>query len=123
MPRDIAKAICYQVSTELLPIVPQLDDYLCPVCFSISYRPVRLRCQHIFCIRCLIVLQRTKEDHCPLCRGEVVMEADSGNLDPALADFLVKYFPDEVKLKQKENVKAAGIDQYGDAYNDKCAVM
>ncbi|KAB2576308.1 Zinc finger RING-type protein [Lasiodiplodia theobromae] len=123
MPRDIAKAICYQVSTELLPIVPQLDDYLCPVCFSISYRPVRLRCQHIFCIRCLIVLQRTKEDHCPLCRGEVVMEADSGNLDPALADYLVKYFPDEVKLKQKENVKAAGVDQYGEAYNDKCVVM
>ncbi|OMP85934.1 putative RING finger protein [Diplodia seriata] len=123
MPRDIAKAICYQVSTELLPIVPRLDDYLCPVCFSISYRPVRLRCQHVFCIRCLVVLQRAKEKHCPLCRGDVVMEADSGNLDPALADFLIKYFPDEAKLKQRENAKAAGVDQYGEAYNNKCVVM
>ncbi|EKG12194.1 Zinc finger RING-type protein [Macrophomina phaseolina MS6] len=123
MPRDIAKAICYQLSTELLPVVPQLDDYLCPVCFSISYRPIRLRCQHIFCIRCLIVLQRAKENHCPLCRGNVVMEADSQNLDPALANFLAKYFPDEVKAKQKENEKAAGVDRYGEAYNDKCTVM
>ncbi|OJD34740.1 ring-14 protein [Diplodia corticola] len=123
MPRDIAKAICYQVSTELLPIVPQLDDYLCPVCFSISYRPVRLRCQHIFCIRCLVVLQRAREKYCPLCRGEVVMEADSGNLDPALAAFLLEYFPGEVKVKQKENVRAAGVDQYGETYNDKCLVM
>ncbi|KAF4301347.1 putative RING finger protein [Botryosphaeria dothidea] len=123
MPQDIAKAICYQVSTELLPVVPQLDDYLCPVCFSISYRPIRLRCQHIFCIRCLIVLQRAREDHCPLCRGDVVMEADNQNLDPALAKFLVKYFPDEVKAKQKENERAAGVDRYGEAYNDKCTVM
>ncbi|GME22042.1 Zinc finger RING-type protein [Neofusicoccum parvum] len=123
MPRDIAKAICYQMSTELLPIVPQLDDYLCPVCFSISYRPIRLRCQHLFCIRCLIVLQRAKENHCPLCRGDVVMEADSQNLDPALANFLRKYFPEEVKAKQKENERAAGVDRYGEAYNDKCVVM
>lgn len=51
------------------------------------------------------------------------MEADSQNLDPALAKFLVKYFPDEVKAKQKENERAAGVDRYGEAYNDKCAVM
>lgn len=74
---NVAKAVCYQVSTELLPVVPQLDDYLCPVCFSISYRPIRLRCGHVFCIRCLVVMQRAKEDCCPLCRGKVVMEADS----------------------------------------------
>ncbi|KAF2086319.1 hypothetical protein K490DRAFT_66871 [Saccharata proteae CBS 121410] len=120
---DIAKAICYEVSTELLPVVPQLHDYLCPVCFSISFRPIRLRCQHIFCIRCLVVLQRAKKDHCPLCRGAVVMEADSQNLDPVLADFLVKYFPEEVRAKQRDNEKAAGVDRYGEAYNDRCRVM
>ncbi len=73
----MAKAVCYRVSEELLPLVPQLSDYLCPVCFSISYKPVRLRCGHVFCIRCLIVMQRAKNDHCPLCRGSVVMQADS----------------------------------------------
>jgi E3 ubiquitin-protein ligase BAH len=75
MVQDLAKAMCFTVSTELLTIIPQLDDYLCPVCFSISFKPVRLRCNHVFCIRCLVVMQRAREDHCPLCRGEVVMEA------------------------------------------------
>ncbi|EOD45043.1 Zinc finger RING-type protein [Neofusicoccum parvum] len=34
-----------------------------------------------------------------------------------------KYFPEEVKAKQKENERAAGVDRYGEAYNDKCVVM
>ncbi|KAF2144436.1 uncharacterized protein K452DRAFT_245276 [Aplosporella prunicola CBS 121167] len=124
MPQDIAKAICYQLSSELLPIVPQLDDYTCPVCFCVSWKPVRLRCQHIFCHRCLVILQRQNEGHCPLCRGDVVMEADSLSLDPSLMNFLKKYFPDEVKEKQKQNEIAAGVDLYGEAYADaKCCVM
>lgn len=75
MVQDLAKAACFTVSTELLAIIPQLDDYLCPVCFNISFKPVRLRCNHVFCIRCLVVMQRARENHCPLCRGGVVMEA------------------------------------------------
>jgi E3 ubiquitin-protein ligase BAH len=75
MVQDLAKATCFTISKELLTVIPQLDDYLCPVCFSISFKPVRLRCNHVFCIRCLIVMQRAGEDHCPLCRREVVMEA------------------------------------------------
>lgn len=74
----VAKAVCFRISEELLPIVPQLNDYLCPVCFSISFKPVRLRCGHVFCIRCLIVMQRARNDLCPLCRGLAVMQADSG---------------------------------------------
>ncbi|KAI9717424.1 MAG: hypothetical protein M1812_004776 [Candelaria pacifica] len=118
----MAKAVCFKVSEELLPIVPQLNDYLCPVCFSISFKPVRLRCGHVFCIRCLIVMQRASNDHCPLCRGSVVMQADSVNLDPALTNFLQKYFPEEVKAKQKENQRAAGVDKYGNEY-EKCILM
>jgi E3 ubiquitin-protein ligase BAH len=75
--QDLAKATCCLISEELLQIIPQIDDYLCPICFSISYKPIRLRCHHVFCIRCLIVMQRAQKDHCPLCRREVVMEASS----------------------------------------------
>ncbi|EON67034.1 hypothetical protein W97_06151 [Coniosporium apollinis CBS 100218] len=121
--QSLAKNICFELSTELLSVVPQLSDYLCPVCFSISFRPVRLRCGHIFCVRCLIVMQRAREDHCPLCRSSVVMEADSTSVDPELTKFLIKYFPNEVKVKQKENEHAAGVDEYGEAYNEKCTVM
>lgn len=79
--QTMAKAVCFKVSQELLAIIPQLNDYLCPVCFSLAFKPIRLRCGHIFCIRCLIVMQRAKDDHCPLCRGSVVMQADSSELE------------------------------------------
>jgi E3 ubiquitin-protein ligase BAH len=45
------------------------------------------------------------------------------NIDAALANFLVKFFPQEVKAKQKENEHAAGVDLYGESYNDKCCIM
>ena len=77
MVQDLAKATCFTISEELLDIIPQLEDYLCPVCFSISYKPIRLRCNHVFCIRCLILIQRANQNHCPLCRDEVVLEASS----------------------------------------------
>jgi len=75
--QDLAKVTYYTISEKLLQIIPQVDDYLCPVCFSISFKPVRLRCNHVFCIRCVIVMQRAQQDHCPLCRRNVVMEASS----------------------------------------------
>lgn len=78
LPQKMAKAVCYTISEEILSIVPQVNDYLCPICFSIAFKPIRLRCQHVFCIRCLITMQRTRQDQCPLCRQGVVMEACSG---------------------------------------------
>ena len=120
--QDLAKAACATISQQLLKLVPRLDDYLCPVCFRISWKPIRLRCRHIFCVRCLLVMQRTKQNHCPLCRGEVVMEASSLDLDPELMTFLKAKFPKEVKAKQKDNEKAAAVDMFGEDYQ-KCCVM
>jgi E3 ubiquitin-protein ligase BAH len=82
--QDLAKATCFTISEELLQLIPNINDYLCPVCFSVSYKPVRLQCNHVFCIRCLIVLQRAEQKSCPLCRSEVVMDADSGTF-PSLS--------------------------------------
>lgn len=121
--QDMAKALSAQVSSKILSTVPQLNDYLCPICFSIAYRPVRLQCGHVFCIRCLIVMQREGKDKCPLCRDEVVMLATSINLDSALAEFLKKYFPAEVKAKQKENEEAVAKERFGELYDAKCYVM
>ena len=36
--------------------------------------------------------------------------------------FLEAKFPAEVKVKQKENQHAAGVDRYGEDF-DKCAIM
>jgi hypothetical protein len=68
-------------------------------------------------------MQRERKDKCPLCRESVVMEADSMNLDPSLAEFLKKYFPTEVREKQKENEQAVAKEQFGGLYDAKCIVM
>jgi hypothetical protein len=36
---SLARGVCYVMSENLLSILPQLDDYTCPVCASITYRP------------------------------------------------------------------------------------
>jgi E3 ubiquitin-protein ligase BAH len=46
------------------------------------------------------------------------------NLDAKLADYLARYFPNEVKEKQKANERAATVDRFGEAAVDaKCIVM
>ncbi|OAX78497.1 hypothetical protein ACJ72_07193 [Emergomyces africanus] len=103
----MAKAVCYTISEEVLTVIPQLDDYLCPICFNISFKPVRLR---------------AKQNKCALCREGVVLEATGANLDMDLLAFLASTFPKETKAKQKENERAATIDLYGKSY-DSCSVM
>lgn len=78
MAGNVSKDVCAKMSSELVSLVPQISDFLCPICFVVAYRPVRLACQHIFCIRCTVKIQRRNEKHCPLCRADVVMKATSG---------------------------------------------
>jgi E3 ubiquitin-protein ligase BAH len=134
---DFSKALAAQVATDIVSVVPQLNDYLCPICFNIAYRPVRLRCGHLFCIRCIVMLQRQQRDMCALCRKPVVMDADSSkspssryntnradnhiaNIDPGMTEFLKRYFPEEVKEKKKDVGKAIAEEVYGD---HKCCIM
>lgn len=77
---NVAKKLCAQLSQEVVSIVPRVEDYSCPICFSIAWYPVRLRCSHFFCVRCIIKMQREKKKDCPLCREDVVMDADQGEL-------------------------------------------
>ncbi|KXH49138.1 hypothetical protein CSAL01_06095 [Colletotrichum salicis] len=121
---SVAKDICAQMSTDLVSVVPQISDYLCPICFAIAYRPVRLACQHIFCIRCIVKIQRRKENHCPLCRADTVMKASADNLDIQLERYMRKYFPKEAKEKQRANDIERGIEDYGPEYvHSECSIM
>ncbi|CBQ73668.1 conserved hypothetical protein [Sporisorium reilianum SRZ2] len=94
------------VTTTLLPILPAVDDYSCAICTSVAWRPVRLDCSHLFCLRCLVKLQRQGKDDCPLCRAPgVVKTADRRNMDEEADKYLQTWFPREVKEKTKENEK------------------
>ena len=123
--RSIAKDMCCQVSSKVVSIVPQLDDFICPICYSLAWRPIRLGCcNSVFCIRCIIQLQRETKDKCPMCRQPTVMLADQTHIDEKTAKYLMRYFPKEVKERQRANERAAGVDKYGESfYKNGCSVM
>jgi hypothetical protein len=80
----MAKAVCAQMSTDLSKIVPQVDDYSCPICSEVQWRPVRMKCQHIFCSNCAVKMQKQRRKFCPLCREDVVLQADEGRFTSIL---------------------------------------
>jgi transcription elongation factor Elf1 len=78
---------------------------------SVAWRPIRLACNHVFCVRCLIKAQKKKMDSCPLCRHPTaVRSATALNLDESLQNFLKLYFPQEIKEKKRENEREQAIE-------------
>lgn len=121
---SVARDVCAQMSTELISVVPQLDDYLCPICLVVAYWPVKLKCQHTFCSRCLVKMSRKGERFCPLCRAETIMLAGIENFDGELAAFMRKYFPKQVKAKVRANERERNQEIFGPYHKSlECSVM
>ena len=88
---SIARDLNAEIATKILAIVPQLDDWNCPVCYAMAWRPVNLGCcRSVYCIRCIIHLQDERMKKCPTCNQETVMQADGRNIDFETMDFLQK---------------------------------
>ncbi|RIB13168.1 SPX domain-containing protein [Gigaspora rosea] len=97
------KSLCYAME-QLTTIIPQIDDYNCPICLNIAWKPIRLCCSHVFCVRCLVKSVRKGMRNCPICRAkDAVYNADQKNLDMCLMNFLDLYFRLEVHKKQKDD--------------------
>lgn len=122
---SIARDLQAEMGSKVLAIVPQLDDWICPVCYGMAWRPVNLGCcRSVFCIRCIIQLQDTGMKKCPMCNAETVMKANGTNIDFDTMDFLGIYFPMEVKKRQQENEKAQLIRDHGEEFvKPGCSVM
>jgi len=123
---SIARDLHAELSSKVLSIVPQINDWMCPVCMSMAWRPVKLGCCAArFCIRCVIKLQDEGHRRCPACNAETVMKADGRNIDFEAMDFLEKYFKLEVKKRQKENDEADLARRYGEEFVAKpqCSTM
>jgi hypothetical protein len=90
-----------------------------------AWRPVNLGCcRSVFCIRCIIKLQKEKMKRCPMCNAEKVMKADGRNIDFATMEFLETFFPLEVKKRQKENEREQMASDYGEDFVRKdCVIM
>lgn len=117
---SLAQSICFVMQSKLLTIIPQIDDYTCPICMSIAFKPIKLVCGHFFCVRCLVKMKQRNKLDCPFCRAkDAVMNADSTNLDVETMHLMQKYFPSEVKEKLRE-VKR---EKYGEVVDHKQCVV
>ncbi|KAJ7597838.1 SPX domain-containing protein [Mycena floridula] len=122
LPRLLVQAI----GEMLLPVIPHIDDYSCLICTGIAFKPIRLQCGHLFCVRCLVKMQKRGQGDCPMCRAKTVLIADRSNVDWALINFLQDWFPVESRAKLKQNEKEASEEQLlelGLDPNQKCTIM
>jgi len=72
LPRIFVQAI----GETLLPVIPSVEDYACLICTSIAFKPIRLSCGHLFCVRCLVKMQKRNKGNCPMCRAPSVLVAN-----------------------------------------------
>ncbi|KAJ2851704.1 hypothetical protein IWW36_000849 [Coemansia brasiliensis] len=100
---SLTQALMFTIYNDLVGIVPQIDDYLCPMCLNIIWRPLRLDCNHIFCSRCIVKASKRQLFNCPVCRSKgAVYRASVANIDQSLVNFLKLYFPKEIQEKQRD---------------------
>ncbi|KAF9072036.1 SPX domain-containing protein [Rhodocollybia butyracea] len=122
LPRILIQAL----GDTLLPIIPHLDDYSCVICTNIAFKPIRLGCGHLFCVRCLVKMQKRRQGDCPMCRAPTVGRADGSNVDWALMNFMEDWFPVEAHEKLKASEKEATEEQLremGFDTSQKCVIM
>ncbi|KAB5591041.1 RING finger protein [Ceratobasidium theobromae] len=108
---DLSQILIVTLTKTLLPVLPSLDDYSCLICTGIAFKPIRLSCRHLFCVRCLVKMQKRGQAECPLCRTPCVLDADGSNLDTALMHFMQDWFPKETKEKAKSNERESAEEQ------------
>ncbi|KAG5653773.1 hypothetical protein H0H81_010614 [Sphagnurus paluster] len=143
LPRVLVQAI----GETLIPIIPHLDDYACLICTSIAFKPIRLNCGHLFCVRCLVKMQKRGNGDCPMCRAPCVLTADrceytvffecskfgsdglcprAANVDWALLNFMQDWFPVEAREKLLQNEKEAAreeLEELGIDPDQTCRIM
>ena len=57
---SIARDMHAEIGSKVLAIVPQLDDWICPVCYGMAWRPINLGCcRSVFCVGCIITDAQT----------------------------------------------------------------
>ncbi|KAH9822421.1 SPX domain-containing protein [Melampsora americana] len=99
------------LSERLVEVVPILENYECPICREIAYKPVKMNCGHRFCVRCLVKLQKSSEDRCAVCRKCVVLHTTPRALEVETKVYMERWFPKEIKLKTKDDAKELAIEE------------
>ncbi|KJA21745.1 hypothetical protein HYPSUDRAFT_87754 [Hypholoma sublateritium FD-334 SS-4] len=125
-PFSLPRLLVQALGDTLLPIVPSVEDYACLICTALAFKPIRLRCGHLFCVRCLVKMQKRHTAQCPMCRAPSVLVANRTNVDWALLNFMQDWFPIEAKEKLKANEREASeeeLRELGIDPDQSCVVM
>ncbi|KAG2138433.1 SPX domain-containing protein [Suillus bovinus] len=123
-PVSLPRLLVQAIGEILLPIVPHVDDYSCLICTSLAFKPIRLGCGHLFCVRCLVKLQKLGKGNCPICRAPTVLKADRTNVDYALLNFMADWFPLESRAKLSTNEREAAKEELEElGLGEGCRVM
>ncbi|KAF8175404.1 SPX domain-containing protein [Mycena galopus ATCC 62051] len=123
---SLPRILVQELGTTLLPIIPSLEDYTCLICTSIAFKPIRLSCGHLFCVRCLVKMQKRGNAQCPMCRAPCVLVANRSNVDWALMNFMRDWFPEESDVKRRQNEKEVSEEELREMGIDpdaRCLVM
>jgi len=56
-------------------------------------------------------MQKRNRGNCPLCRAPSVLTANETNVDWALLNFMLDWFPVETKKKLKSNEREAAMEE------------
>jgi hypothetical protein len=79
-------------------------DFMCPICLSLLFEPILLRCSHRFCKKCILGIRPNaigSNPLCPVCRHEFNRDTDV-NIDLFLLDFLKTHFQEEYLEREGE---------------------
>jgi len=72
----LTRMLVQAIGERLLVVIPHVDDYMCLICVELAFKPIRLGCGHLFCVRCLVKMQKGGKGRCPMCREECVLSAN-----------------------------------------------
>ena len=79
------------------------NNYLCPLCLDILFKPIQLPCNHNFCFICLNDLA-FYETRCPLCRKEFSENYDKSekNINQKLLSDMIANLPQKRLLEREQ---------------------
>eukprot|EP01135_Chromosphaera_perkinsii_P002894 Nk52_evm5s230 gene=Nk52_evmTU5s230 len=111
-------ALLAEIEQDALSQLPMLEDFECCLCMQICYVPYKLpECGHRFCDACLFRCYVEQIEACPLCRthyGVMSPKYSSqlkGCVDQEMKDFLVRFFPQEIKAKGRETKQILTVEK------------
>lgn len=92
----------------------------CPVCFQLNLEPVRIKCNHVFCVNCIEKILTSGTHRCPMDRSEFDFKKDLTRDLQILERVKISHPNDYQSLleKNRENVNYSNIKELGIEYGN-----